>query len=220
MISSLHIIYNFLFRKANLLKSNLSKIFILESVEKSNNRKIFKFLSILPIKNVSNLHFVINSVIWDPIFFFQKHLLNIYHLFFTSLSRMLVWNYESERLEFKKYFMCIKVNQISSINLKLLKIRKCKDSILKFIKNINTIKELFQNESSSFFLKVSVDRTIIIIKKSMCKKNFITLKKQKKLYKIFSEDIQAIYKNMKKKTPFLPSFDMPTSDESFCLGNP
>lgn len=53
----------------------------------------------------------------------------------------------------------------------------------------------------------------MIIIKLMCKRSFITLKKNRRLYKICSEDIIGIYKASKKKTPKLPEFDVATTDE-------
>lgn len=49
----------------------------------------------------------------------------------------------------------------------------------------------------------------------MCKRNFITLKKNKRLYKLCSDDIKEVYKFIKRKTPLLPHFESPTSEETF-----
>ena len=41
----------------------------------------------------------------------------------------------------------------------------------------------------------------------MSKKNFVTLKKSKRNYKICTDDISAVYTALKKKRPTIPSYE-------------
>lgn len=53
----------------------------------------------------------------------------------------------------------------------------------------------------------------------MYKRNYITLEKNERLYRLCSDDIKGIYKQIKRKTPVLPPFEIPTSDESLPIVN-
>lgn len=48
----------------------------------------------------------------------------------------------------------------------------------------------------------------------MSKKNFITLQKHRRQYRVFADDILDIHKLIHKKRPRVPAYEMPTQDES------
>lgn len=47
-------------------------------------------------------------------------------------------------------------------------------------------------------------------KRNMCKKNYVTLRMNKKQHRLFTDDIAAVHTAIRKKRPPVPAYETPT----------
>ena len=46
----------------------------------------------------------------------------------------------------------------------------------------------------------------------MCKRNYVSLQKGKRKYKLYASDIKAVYSRVSKVLPMLPKYEIPTCE--------
>ena len=168
------------------VNEELKKFFFLKS----------KFLTFL-IKKISSRFFsILNSVFYKN-YFYEKNVSSFYHKFSSYKNAYFHGFWQNE-----KYFLDIRKILIKEINLK-----KKSNKHIQLLKRIKKSNSVAVHVRRGDFLLPEIQKIVPLININYYKKSFIFLEKKIKniRYFFFSDDINWVKKNIKKKNSFYVS---------------